>query len=199
MAAVLTDAQRAVVVATRSRTDSSYDNDNIHSQVAYLARAYTQEPDPAWRLACERGLDFMLASQYPDGGFPQRFPAVKGYAAHITFNDGVMIGILNVLQDAADGAPHFAWLDPARRLRAREAVNRGVACILDCQIKVDGALTGWRQQHDETTHEPRPARTFELASICPQETTQIVRFLTAPGADPRDPRRDRCGRRLAGA
>ncbi len=177
MAAILTPDQRATVIETRSKGDTSYDNDNIHSQVDYLARAVAQESDPRWRQSCERGFDFLLASQYPSGGFPQRFPHPKDFHAHITFNDGVMIGILDVLDDAAQDAPHFAWLDSTRRAKAREAVKRGIDCVLKCQIKVDGTLTGWCQQHDETSFEARPARTFELASICPGETSQIVRFL----------------------
>lgn len=177
MAAVLTLAQRAAVLATRDRADTSYDNGNIHSQVEYLARACVQTNDPAWRAACERGLDFILGSQYANGGFPQQHPGAKGFHAHITFNDGVMTGCLRVLHAAAEGAPHFAWLDATRRENARDAVRRGIECILNCQIRVDGQLTGWCQQHDQKTYEARPARTFELASICPQDTTEIVRFL----------------------
>ena len=177
MTAILTEAQRAKVHATRTRADTSFDNGNLHSQVAYLAQACAQAVEPAWRDACERGLDFILAAQYPNGGFPQRYPQPKDFHAHITFNDSAMIGCLNVLQDAAGGAPRFDWLDAARRERARAAVQRGVGCILKCQIRVDGCLTGWCQQHDEQTYEARPARTFELASLCPQDTTEILRFL----------------------
>jgi PelA/Pel-15E family pectate lyase len=177
MTAVLTDDQRRVVLATRSKQDTSFDNGNIHSQVEYLAKAISQHPDPAWKSACLRGFDFMLAAQYPNGGYPQRFPDPRGYPAHITFNDGVMIGVLNVLHSAAEGASHFEWLDQERREKAREAVDRAIGCILQCQIRVQDELTGWCQQHDETTFEPRPARTFELASLCPQDTTEIVYFL----------------------
>lgn len=177
MTAVLTDDQRQQVLATRSKQDTSFDNGNIHSQVEYLAKAISQHPDPVWKSACLRGLDFMLAAQYPNGGYPQRFPDPRGYPAHITFNDGVMIGVLNVLHSAAEGASHFEWLDKERREKAREAVDRAIGCILQCQIRVQDELTGWCQQHDETTFEPRPARTFELASLCPQDTTEIVYFL----------------------
>ena len=177
MTAILTEAQRAKVRETHNRTDTSFDNGNLHSQVAYLARAYAQAGEPAWRDACVRGLDFILSAQYPNGGFPQQFPRPKDYHAHITFNDGAMIGCLHVLKDAADGEPSFVWLDAVRRERARDTVRRGVECILKCQIRVDGDLTGWCQQHDERTYEARPARTFELASICPQDTTEILRFL----------------------
>lgn len=177
MTAILTEAQIAKVHASRSRADTSFDNGNLHSQVAYLAQAFAQTHETAWREACERGLDFMLSAQYPNGGFPQQYPRPKDYHAHITFNDGAMIGCLNVLQDAAESAPGFAWLDDDRRARARAAVQRGAACILKCQIHVDRSLTGWCQQHDEQTYEARPARKFELASLCPQDTTEIIRFL----------------------
>jgi len=186
MLAILTEDQRAAVLATKSKHDTSFDNHNVHSQVDYLARAFAAGGGPERRQACERGLDFMLAAQMPNGGFPQRCPSPTGYSAHITFNDGVMIGILNVLKDAADGQPQWKWLDAARRDKARDAVERGVECILKCQIRVDGKSTGWCQQHDEKTFEARPARTFELASICPQDTTEIARFLMwlkSPEAD----------------
>lgn len=177
MLAILSEQQRAKVVETHGASDSSYDNGNLHSQVDYLARAVAQTGHAKWRAACERGFDFLLRSQYPNGGIPQRFPNATSYHAHITFNDGVMIGALEVLRDAAESKPHFAWLDAHRRQQAADAVKRGVNCILRCQIVVDGVKTGWCQQHDENTFEARPARTFELASICPQESTEIVRFL----------------------
>lgn len=177
MTAVLTNEQMKIVESTRPNNDTSYDNGNIHSQVEYLARAISQSSEPEWQLACKRGFDFMLDSQYEHGGFPQRFPKPTSYHAAITFNDGVMIGILNVLQDAAEGKPHFKWLDDSRRKKAHEAVARGIVCILRCQIKVNGERKGWCQQHDRDSFEPIPARTFELASICPQETASIIQFL----------------------
>ncbi|MEZ6032592.1 MAG: pectate lyase [Planctomycetaceae bacterium] len=177
MTAVLTTAQRRAVEATRMNADASFDNGNIHSQVEYLARAFVQSGEQSWRRACERGFDFILQAQYANGGFPQRFPTRAGYHAHITFNDGVMIGILDLLQDASEQKPHFEWLDDARREAAARAVRSAIDCILTCQIRVNGIRTGWCQQHDEHTLEASSARTFELASICPQETADIVRFL----------------------
>ncbi len=60
MLAVLTDSQRSIVEQTRNNEDASYDNGNIHSQVEYLAQAYSQESQPTWREACERGFDFLV-------------------------------------------------------------------------------------------------------------------------------------------
>ena len=177
MLAILTPEQVAAIEATHDRNDTSFDNYNIHSQVDYLAKAYAAGGDEHWRRACLRGFDFMLAAQLANGGFPQQYPDPSGYAAHITFNDGVTIGILNVLQDAATNLPHWSWLDDQRRLAAKKAVDRGVECILQCQILAGDVRKGWCQQHDAETFAAASARTFELASGCPQETTAIVRFL----------------------
>jgi PelA/Pel-15E family pectate lyase len=177
MLAILTPEQIATIEATRDLNDTSFDNYNTHSQVTYLAKAFAASGDERWQRACLRGFDFMLVAQLANGGFPQVYPNPSGYAAHITFNDGVTIGILNVLQDAATNQPHWSWLDDQRRHAAKKAVDHGVECILKCQILAGDVLTGWCQQHDAQTFAAASARTFELASGCPQETTTIVRFL----------------------
>lgn len=186
MLAILTAEQTKALVDSHARTDTTFDNHTTHTQVEYLARAFVQLGDPAYRAACVRGMDFMLEAQYPNGGFPQRWPNIKGIAGHITFNDGVMMGCLSVLKAAADREAHFAWLDEGRRERARDAVRRGIDCLLRCQIRVGDTLTGWGQQHDAKTLETTSARTFELACISPADTTDIVRFLIrldAPSAE----------------
>ena len=177
MLAVLTPEQVQVIRETYDRNDTSFDNYNVHSQVDYLARAYAAGGDKAWREACERGFDFILSAQLPGGGFPQQHPEGSGYSRFITFNDGVTMGALTVLQDAAEEAPQWEWLDKDRRQAATKAVEAGLKCILSCQIEVDGVRTGWCQQHDPETLTAAPARSFELASICPQETTAVIRFL----------------------
>ena len=177
MLAILTEEQKRLVRDTHAKTDSSYDNHNTHTQVAYLARAFGATGDAALRDACVRGVDFILASQYPNGGFPQWWPKPGGIAKRITLNDGVMMGILTVLKDAADRAPAFAWLDAARRARCAEAEARGTACLLKMQVTANGVRTGWGQQHDETTLETVGARTFELPCIAPGDTVEVVEFL----------------------
>jgi hypothetical protein len=58
-----------------------------------------------------------------------------------------------------------------------EAFDRGIQCILKCQIRVNGKLTVWCAQHDEINFRPRPARSFELASLSGSESVGIVRLL----------------------
>jgi len=88
----------------------------------------------------------------------------------------VTIGLMEVLRDAAE-APEFSFVDEQRREKAREAYQRGVDCILKCQIIVNGRPTVWCAQHDEKTLEPRPARSYEKESLSGAESTGIVLFL----------------------
>ena len=79
--------------------------------------------------------------------------------------------------DIAQGTPQYAFVDKDLRSRAGAAVEKGIRCILDCQIVVDGKKTAWCAQHDEKTLVPRKARSYELASLSGGESVGIVRFL----------------------
>ena len=68
-----------------------------------------------------------------------------------------MVNILKFLRDVAD-SDDFAFVDPDRRATASRAFDRGIACILACQVEVNGKLTAWCAQHDATTLEPANAR-----------------------------------------
>lgn len=145
----------------------------------HLARVITATGDPGLQQAFLRGFDYLLAAQYPSGGWPQYFPLRKGYYSHITYNDGAMIGVMGLLHDAAQGKAPFAFVDEARRARAAAAVAKGVECILRTQVKQDGRLTAWCAQHDATTFAPAAARNFEPAALSGNETVGIVKFLMA--------------------
>ena len=164
-------------LAERPHDDSTIDNGATHTQIRFLARMAGESGDERYRAATLRGLDYLLAAQYPNGGWPQFFPLRKGYYTHITFNDDAMVRVLEVLRDTAAGSEHFAWVDEARRTRAADAVRRGVDCILRCQIVIDGVKTAWCAQHDEVTFAPAPARKYEHASLAGFESVGIVRFL----------------------
>lgn len=142
--------------------------------LAHVANATGAEP---YRAAVLRGVDYLLASQYPNGGFPQFFPLRKGYYSHITYNDGAMVNTLEVLRDIAQGRAPFGFVDADRRARANDAVARGINCILETQIKQAGTLTAWCAQHDENSLEPAWARAYEPPSLSGSESVGVVHFL----------------------
>ena len=106
-----------------------------------------------------------------------------------------MVRILELLRDVAEET-EFEFVAKETRERCGRAFGRGIACVLKCQIVVDGVRTAWCAQHDEVTLEPRPARTFELASLSGGESAGILRLLMAieqPSAEVRRGGGVRCG------
>jgi PelA/Pel-15E family pectate lyase len=155
------------------------DNNATITQLRYLALVLTAAKDgePAPQAAFDRGFDYLIASQYPGGGWPQYFPLIKGYYTHITYNDNAMVNVLNVLRDVAAGREPYAFVAAPRRAQAAAAVAKGLDCILRTQVKQDGRLTVWCAQHDETTLAPAWARNFEPPTLSGSESVGIVRFL----------------------
>ena len=156
---------------------STFDNGCTYSEMRVLARAYRVLKEPTYRASFDRALDYCLAAQYPNGGWPQRYPLQNNYGARITFNDGAMTGVMAVLRDIFEQQPDFVFCTDAQRRQAKEAFDRGVDCILDCQYVRNGKLTVWAQQHDEHTFAPAGGRAFELAGLTANESTEILELL----------------------
>ncbi len=177
MARVLSEKDKAQLRKDKIKEDCTLDNGATHTQMRYLARVYNTTRHERFRQAFLKAVDYLLEAQYPNGGWPQRYPNPSGYARYITFNDGVMIGAMTVLRDIAEKKPPYTLVDEQRRKKAERAVQKGIECILKCQIIVGGKRTAWCQQHDEKTLEPRPARIYEKISICGGESVGVVKFL----------------------
>lgn len=158
---------------------NTIDNGATTTPMQFLARAAAATGDDKYRQSVTRGVDYLLASQYPNGGFPQFYPLRKGYYAHITYNDGAMISALEILRDVAQSRVPFDFIDVSRRARAADGVARGIECILKTQIRQDGRPTVWCAQHDEHTLAPAWARKYEPPSFSGQESVGIVQFLMA--------------------
>ena len=156
---------------------ATIDNGATYTQIRFLARVAAAGDEPS-QIAVVRGLRYLLSAQYKKtGGWPQYYPLIPGYFTHITFNDNAMVNVLELLRDVAGGGDSFGWVDEKLRIRAAEAVEKGIVCILRCQIVVAGRKTAWCAQHDEVTFEPVPARAYEHVSLSGSETVGIVRFL----------------------
>ena len=168
---------RAVLAAARTRPDSTIDNGATVTEMRMLARVYRASAEPRFRDALLAGLDYLLAAQYANGGWPQFYPLRTDYSRYITFNDNAMINVTTLLSDVAAGRDEWSFVDGIRRGRSRAAVEKAVDVILRAQIRVDGRLTAWCAQHDGVTLEPRKARAYEHPSLSGQETVGIIRFL----------------------
>jgi PelA/Pel-15E family pectate lyase len=167
----------ATTVHRKDEADETLDNRSTTSQLGFLSRMIAIEDEPVSRESLRRGVDYLLASQYPTGCWPQNFPHAFSYHAHCTLNDGVTVNAAGFLQAALLEKPRVSLADLSTRVRATQAVARAVDFFVRAQVRVGGRLTGWCQQHDPLTLEPRPARTFEPVALASRETADVLRFL----------------------
>lgn len=155
----------------------TFDNSATTGEIRFLAHAFRATRDERYQTAALKAIDHILAAQYPNGGWPQSAPPpANAYPRHITFNDNTMVRLMELMRAVATESD-FEFVDASRRTAAQRAFARGIDCILECQVKVNGQLTAWCAQHDEKDLRPRPARTYELVSLSGSESAGILRLL----------------------
>lgn len=175
--AILTDSQKDSVLKTKDVYNTTYDNGSTYTQVTCLANVYAATRQEKYKAAAIMGLNYVLVSQYKNGGWPQYYPLESDYSRCITYNDGVFEGIMELLQDIKDSQPEYAFVDDKLREKLVNAYNKGLACIIKTQINDMGKPTAWCQQYDEVKLTPAWARKFEPPSICNGESADLVLFL----------------------
>lgn len=160
----------------RNELKPTFDNGATTDELRFLAHCYQSHQEPIYQKAFQKGLDYIFLAQYPTGGWPQFYPPGTQYHRHITFNDGTMVRILEFLREVA-ADPLYGFTAATDRAKATAAFERGIDCILRCQIRINGQRTVWCAQHDEINFEPRPARAYELATLSGSESVGITRLL----------------------
>jgi hypothetical protein len=148
MAAVLTDKDKADLEAQKDKSQTIIDNGATHTQIRYLALVQKATGEKRFADAARRGLEYLLVSQYANGGWPMIWPLRQGYYTHITFNDGDMMGVMRVLRDVAAGKPEYDFVDAEMRDRAKKAVEKG--------LEVDAEMPDRGGRHADRV--VRPAR-----------------------------------------
>lgn len=170
------DTTREKYSGDRAKLQGTFDNSATTGELRALARGFRVTDDARYKQALVAGFDHILEAQYPNGGWPQYFPLSEQYHRHITFNDGTMIRLLEFLRETA-ASEDFVFLDQGHRAAASKAIDRGIDCIVKCQVVVSGTPTVWCAQHDEVTLAPAGARSYELASLSGAESAGILNFL----------------------
>ena len=145
--------------------NSTYDDDVTSDAARFLLRMYLEKLDPKYKPALDKAIDFLLISQYPAGGWPQRYPlrydfnkaGHPDYTSYYTFNDDVTWENVNFLIQCYATLGEERFLDP---------INRGMNFYLLTQ-QANGA---WAQQYSLDL-EPAGARTYEPAALLPRATS----------------------------
>ena len=157
----------------------TFDNDATTTQLRFLAKviAATGTNNALYRAAFQRGLDYIFAAQYPNGGWPQVWPLQGGYHDGITYNDDAMLNVLELLRDVVAGTNEFVFVPADLRAQDGASLKHGLDCVLATQMVVNGHRTVWCQQYDPLTRQPASARNYEMPSLVSSESASLVSFL----------------------
>ena len=155
----------------------TFDNRSTTEQMKFLACMWQATKREDCKAGFVKGLNYLLAAQYPNGGWPQVYPLEGDYHDHITFNDDAMTHVLELLQMIAGNDPACAFLDEAMRAKATAALEKGLACVIRMQIVQNGKKTAWCAQHDPLTLVPAEARAMEPAALSGMESASLLKFL----------------------
>ncbi len=162
---------------------ATFDNGATITEMKFLAKMYNQNKDERYKQAFNKAINYILISQYENGGWPQFYPTRPSksvsYNTHITYNDNAMINVMTLLKDVLDDKPFYQKMEIGKDVKdkIRNAFNKGIDCILKTQIIVDSQPTIWCAQHDEKSLKPAKARAYELASFSGAESVGIALLL----------------------
>ena len=178
MPAELTEQEyNAALKAKENTNQSTIDNNATTTEIEYLSRLYLATQKEKYKEGVLNGIQYLLKSQYENGGWPQFYPRPKGYYVQITYNDNAMVRVMNQLRSIYEKKAPYTFLPDNICEQARNAFNKGIECILKTQVRQNGELTVWCTQHDRVTLEPCKARAYELPSLSGQESDNIVLLL----------------------
>ena len=132
--------------------NATFDDMGTSEASQFLLRIYLEKLDPKYKPALERAVNFVLDSQLPSGGWPQRWPADPNYPeyqSYITFNDDV----------AAENVKFLTMVyQHLGDTRALAAISRGMDIYLLDPAAGAPSRAG-RCSTRSTSSRPRPAPT----------------------------------------
>jgi PelA/Pel-15E family pectate lyase len=156
---------------------ATFDNRATTEEMYFLAQMWFATKREDCKAGFIKGLNFIFAAQYPNGGWPQVYPLEGGYHDSITFNDDAMTRILELLQAITRDEPCYAFLDESLREKTADALAAGTRCVLKTQIVQDGKKTAWCAQYDPLALQPSSARAMEPITLSGLESAHLLSFL----------------------
>jgi PelA/Pel-15E family pectate lyase len=151
--------------------NATFDDSTTADAASFILRMYVEKLDPRYRPSLEKAIRFILESQYPGGGWPQRYPlrydypsksGAPDYTSHITLNDAVV-------------DDNIAFLLRCRHVlgdtRAYDALLKAMNRVKNLQQAPPTA--GWADQYT-TDLKPAAAREFEPVAISTAGTVNCV-------------------------
>jgi hypothetical protein len=151
--------------------NSTFDDDVTSNAARLLLRMYLEKMDPTYKPALDKAISFIIRSQYPNGGWPQRYPLKydfnkeghPDYTSFYTFNDDVIWENTHFLIQCYLSLGEERFLDP---------ILRG----MDFYIISQDGCGAWGQQLNMNM-ETAGARTYEPDAFLPSITCENAMLL----------------------
>lgn len=154
--------------------NATFDDSCTTTCAKFLLRMYVEKYDAKFRPALDKAVSFVLESQYPVGGWPQRYPLMYNhpfmgkadYSSFITLND-------DVIPEATDFL--LQCYQSLGRPGLKEPILRAMYLIITLQ---QGApYAGWSDQYTVDDLKPAHARSYEPRSVNTGTTVAMIRQL----------------------
>ena len=150
--------------------NATFDDQTTAEAAKFILRLFAEKREPKYRAPLDRAIGFVLASQYSNGGWPQRYPLMGGfskdgnpdYTSFITFNDDVAAENIDFLIKC------YGLLGEKRLL---DSIRRGMDLFPAAQQEAPQA--GWALQYTPDM-EPAGARTYEPKALATHVTAEVI-------------------------
>lgn len=150
--------------------NATFDDHATVECARFLLRLHLAKGESRFRPAVDKAVDFVLNSQSPSGGWPQRWPRAGAFENH---GKPDYTGLITLNDEVADENIDFLLLvlQQLKDERVREPIQRAMACYRDLQQP--DPTPGWALQY---TPDSKPAwgRTYEPASVSPHTTAAAI-------------------------
>ncbi|MFH1740597.1 MAG: pectate lyase [bacterium] len=142
---------------------ATLDDRTTQGAIDFMMRIAAETGDRDYQSSAKAGLDFLLAAQYPQGGWPQHCPPGNtGYHRYLTLNDGASTDAMTTLLRG-----FHQYNDP----RYLNAVLRAADWLIAFQLPEPHR--GWAQQY-ALDGQAAPARWFEPPACCSAVTANVI-------------------------
>ena len=151
--------------------NATFDDKVTKHCAEFLLRIYLEKHDKTFLTPLEKAIDFFGESQYPNGGWPQRYPLMndhpfKGkadYTSFVTLNDDVMEENIDFL---------LQCYTSLGREDLKQPILKAMHLLRDLQQKPP--LAGWADQYTPDDLKPAHARSYEPRAINTATTIAMV-------------------------